>query len=203
MPRAAGQVTDSAERQHLRAVLAGGYMPNRFSLRADQIGFRPQVAVGVDLQLDAAVAKDSLGHNRDHVQAIDFRRDDERRGLVVGICRSGTDRGDKTAGAAHDAAVPLAPAFKERNYRLATRHGAIKKYVRVEPYQLSVTIAIAVACTGAPRLYVTQDRAGVASDGIVVRHDSCPSPRPGWRHERGPAWPGHGAHVSRWHHGSR
>jgi hypothetical protein len=32
-------------------------------------------------------------------------------------------------------------------------------------------VAVSIACTGAAGLDVTEDRAGIATDGVVLRHD--------------------------------
>ena len=65
-----------------------------------------EVAVGVDLHLHAAVAEDALGHDRDHVDALDLRGDDEGRRLVVGIGRAGADAGDEGLAVAQQARRP-------------------------------------------------------------------------------------------------
>ena len=59
-----------------------------------------EVAVGVDLHLDAAVAEDRLGDDGDDVGALDLAADDEGRGLVVGIGGAGADAGDEAVRAA-------------------------------------------------------------------------------------------------------
>ncbi len=93
--RAAGEVMYSANRKHLRAILCGGDVPNGFALRADQTSLSPEMPVGVNFQFYAAVAEDPLGHNGDHVHAIDFGGNDKRCGLVVGICGASANRGDE------------------------------------------------------------------------------------------------------------
>ena len=92
---AAGQMMHAAERQHLRAVFAGRDMADRLALRAHRRRLRAEIAVGIDLHLDAAIAEDALGHDRDHVDAVDLGGHDERRRLVVGIGGAGADRGDE------------------------------------------------------------------------------------------------------------
>ncbi len=93
---AAGQVANAPEREHLRAVFAGGHVADGLALRTDKIALRPEVAVGVDLHLHAAVAEDAFCDDRDHVHALDFGGDDERGGLVVGIGCAGADGGHKS-----------------------------------------------------------------------------------------------------------
>ena len=54
-----------------------------------------QVAVGVDLHLEAAVAEDAFGDDGDEVDAVVPRGDDEGRRLVVRIRGAGADAGDE------------------------------------------------------------------------------------------------------------
>src|ERR1700719_2375807 len=112
--------------------------------------------VRVDLYLDAAVAEDAFGDDGDHVDALHLRRDDERRGLVVGIRRAGADGGDEIVGAAHDAAIPLAITIEKRNDRIAARHRSIEYDMWIDAHQLSVVIAVTIARTGPARLDVAQ-----------------------------------------------
>ena len=70
--RAAGEVMHAAERQHLRAVFAGRDMADRLALRRAPSRSGPEIAVGVDLHLDAAIAEDAFGHDGDHVDAVDL-----------------------------------------------------------------------------------------------------------------------------------
>ena len=96
--RAAGQVLDAAEREHLAAVLGGGDVADRLAAGADDGALGAEVAVGVDLHLGAAVAEDRLGDDGDDVGALDLAGDDERGGLVVGVGGAGADAGDEAAG---------------------------------------------------------------------------------------------------------
>ena len=68
---------------HLLALGAHGRL-----LRADE-------AVGIDLQLQAAIAEDALGHDGDHVDIAMPAGDDEGCGLVIGIGGAGADAGDE------------------------------------------------------------------------------------------------------------
>ena len=52
---AVSQMIDAAQRQHLRAVFARRHMANRLALHANGCAFRAQMAIGIDLYLDAAV----------------------------------------------------------------------------------------------------------------------------------------------------
>ena len=106
--RAAGEMVDAAEREHLRAVFAGGDMADRLALDAHRCLLGAEEAVGVDLHLDAAIAEDALGHDGDHIDAVNLGRDDERGRLVVGIGGAGADRGDECALLVDDLAVPFA-----------------------------------------------------------------------------------------------
>jgi hypothetical protein len=44
-------------------------MPDRLAAGADQVALGAEKPVGVDLHLDAAIAENALGHDRDHVDA--------------------------------------------------------------------------------------------------------------------------------------
>src|SRR5439155_20849 len=109
--RAAGQMVHAAERQHLRAIFAGGDVADRLALRAHGRGFWAEIAIGVDLHLDAAIAEDAVGDDRDHVDAVDLGSDDERRRLVIGIGRAGADRGDENARFVGEIAVACLPSY--------------------------------------------------------------------------------------------
>ena len=91
--RASGQMMHAAERQHLRSVFARRHMADRFAFRAHRRLFGAEVAVGVDLRLDPAIAEDALGHDGDHVDFVHLRGNDERRGLIVGVGGARPDRG--------------------------------------------------------------------------------------------------------------
>ena len=56
-----------AERQHLRAVFACGDVADRFAPRAHSRRLGPEMAVGVDLYLDAAIGENALGYDRDQI----------------------------------------------------------------------------------------------------------------------------------------
>ena len=60
----------AAERQHLRAVLGRGDVADHLALAAHVGLLGAEVAVGVDLHLEAAVAEDALGDDGDHVDAL-------------------------------------------------------------------------------------------------------------------------------------
>ena len=65
-------MSHAAERKHLRSVFARRDVPDGFALRAHRAAFRAQMPVGIDLHLHAAIAENSFGHDRDHVDAFDF-----------------------------------------------------------------------------------------------------------------------------------
>ncbi len=161
--RSAGEMVDAAERKHLRAVFAGRDMTDRLALRAHGRGFRTEIAVGVDLHLDAAIAEDAFGHDRDHVDAVDLRGHDEGRRLVVGIGGSGTDRGHERARSVDDLAVPVATGLK-RHQPAAMRDRALQDDVRIDAHQLAIVVGVAIAGAGRARLDVAHHRAGIAAD---------------------------------------
>ena len=63
-------MVNAADRQHLRAVLDGGDVPDRLAVNADGRLFRTEIAVGVDFQLETAVTENALSHHRDHIDAM-------------------------------------------------------------------------------------------------------------------------------------
>ena len=166
---AAGQVMHAAERQHLRAVLGGGDVADRLALDPHRRLLGAEIAVGVDLHLDAAVAEDALGHDGDHVDAVMLGRDDERRGLVVGIGRGGADAGDEGALALAELARPGRAALDEGDAR---QIGLGQQHQRIDPHQLAVHVGVAVAGAGAARPDAAQHRAGIAA------HDAGDRARP-------------------------
>ena len=93
--RAAGEVVHAAERQELRAVLDRADVADRLAVMAHRRLLGAEVAVGVDLHLEAAVAEDAFGDDGDEVDAFVLRGDDEGRRLVVGIGRARADAGDE------------------------------------------------------------------------------------------------------------
>jgi hypothetical protein len=147
---AAGEVVDAAEGEHLRAVLARRNVPDRLAAGAHEAAFRADEAVGVDLHLHPAIAEDSLGDDRHHVDAVHLRGDDERRGLVVGIGRARADGGDERR-APDDVPVPRLAASQKR-------------------HQLSALVRVPVARAGHPVLDVAEHRTGVAANTVVARH---------------------------------
>ena len=157
---AAGEMVNAAQRQHLRAVLRGGDMAHRLALHPDRRLLRPEIAVGVDLHLDAAVAEDPLGHDRDHVDAVMLRGDDEGRGLVIGIGGGGADAGDEGALTLSEFAAPGFAAFDERDAR---EIGLGQQHQGIDPHQCAILVGIAVAGAGAAGTDAAQDRTGVAA----------------------------------------
>ena len=69
---AAGEMMHATERQHLRAVFARRHVPDRLAGNAHGRAFGPEMAVGVDLQLDAAIGVDALGDDGHHVDALNL-----------------------------------------------------------------------------------------------------------------------------------
>src|SRR5215475_13411228 len=67
--RTAGQMMHSAERQHLRTVFTRRDMTDGLAVRAHRRGFGTEMAIGIDLHFDAAIREDSLGDDRDHIDA--------------------------------------------------------------------------------------------------------------------------------------
>ena len=179
-------------------------MPHSLALGAYEIALGSEMSIGVDLHLHSAVAEDALGDDRDHIHALDFRGNNEGRRLVVRIGRARSDGSHKGLGSAHDVAVPFLLALKERNHRSAPRQRAIEHHVRIDAHQLAITIAVAVASSQSAGLDVAEHRAGVATNGIVVRHGgSWCSVRRELRREYGRESQERGGCARRWRHESR
>ncbi len=156
-------MVDTAERQHLRAVLARHDVADGFALDADDGALLADVAVGVDLHLHAAVAEDALGHDRHHVLVADLLADDERGGLVVRIRGAGADGGDELAAGGERLALPLLGAGQERDDALVVA-GDFQHGERVEADEVAAVVGVAVAGAGAAVGDVAEDGAGVAAD---------------------------------------
>ena len=165
---AAGQMMHAAERQHLRAVFAGRDVTDRLALRADGRGLGAEITVGVDLHLDAAIAENAFGHHGDHVDAVDLRRHDEGRRLVVGIGGAGADRGDEHVGFTDELAVPIAAAGLERHQPSAMRHRSLQHDMRIDAHQFAIVIGVAIARARRARLDVAHHRTGIAADLVVA-----------------------------------
>jgi len=101
-------------------------MPDLFTLGPDGGAFGAEMAVGVDLHLDAAIAEDALGNHRHHVDAVDFLRHDEGGGLVVGIGGAGTDGGDEGIAGRDDVALPAGLAAGQERHHLAALAGPLQ-----------------------------------------------------------------------------
>ena len=56
-----------------------------------------QIPVGINFDLEAAIAKDALGDHGDQIDFARSGRDDKGRGLVVGIRRGRSDAGHENA----------------------------------------------------------------------------------------------------------
>src|SRR5579871_1484235 len=162
-------------------------MSDGFAFGAHRTALRTQMAVGIDLHLYAAVAENSFGHDCDHVHAIDLRRNDERRGLVVGIGCARANRGHKGLAVVGEGAIPLASALQEWNDRLAALDCTIEYYVRIKPHQFALVVAVAVARSSPAGLDVAQHGAGIAADR-VISHAVLHSPLPEWRPAHDRAW---------------
>ncbi|NJO04915.1 MAG: carbamoyltransferase HypF, partial [Chloroflexaceae bacterium] len=91
------QVAHAADGKHLAAVLGRGHVAHLFAIRAHGGAFAAKEPVGIDLQLQSAIAEDALGHHGHHVDAIVRAADDEGCRLVVGIGGAGADAGDERA----------------------------------------------------------------------------------------------------------
>ena len=177
---AAGEMADAADRQHLRAVLGRRDVADRLALGAHCRRFRAEVAVGIDLQLDAAVAEDALGDDGDHVDAVVGAGGDERRRLVIGVGGAGADAGDELV------ERPQQPPFlpvritEERHHRAVARGGPLDHDQRINAGEDAGDVGVAVAGAGLTWLDPAAHRAGVADDQCRgrVRPSSGAHPAP-------------------------
>ncbi len=164
---AAGQMMHAAEGQHLRAVFAGRHVPDRLAFRTDDCSLGSEIAVSVDLHLDAAIAENPFGHDRDHVDAVDFRGHDEGCRLVIGISCSRADGGDEHAGFMHELAVPIAAGL-EWHQPPTMRYRSLQHDVRIDTHQLAVVIGITIARACRARLDVAHHRTSIAADLVAT-----------------------------------
>ena len=174
---AAGQVTDAAERQHLRAVLGRGDVADLLAVRAHRRLLRAHVAVGVDLQLDAAVAEDALGHHRHHVDAVVLARHDEGRRLVVGIGGARADAGEEVPARGHgrrrkDAALPFRVGEERHQLALLVDH-LLRQHQGIHARQHALHIAVAVAGAGAAKPDAAEHGTGIAGDDASLAGGFC------------------------------
>ena len=130
--------------------------------------FGAEMAVGVDLHLDAAIGEDALGDDGDQIDALDLLADDEGRRLVVGIGGAGADRGDEAAAGVDQFAVPLPRLRRERHDGAAGSRPLVEDGQRVHAHDPAADIAVAVAGAGAAVGDVAHDRTGIAAD--LLRH---------------------------------
>ena len=166
-----------AQRQHLRAVFGRGDVTHHLAPAAHVGLFGTQVAVGVDLHLQAAIAEDALGDHRHHVHPIGLRADDEGRGLVVGIGGGRADAGDEHLVGPQQVAVPVGglrhlprgvvrvlhhPAAELHQGRAPFIHGLAQQHDRIDADQHAALVGVAVARAGAALGDLAQDGAGVA-----------------------------------------
>src|SRR5688572_4621063 len=94
-------------------------MADRLARCSDDCCFSAEMAVGVDLYLDAAIGENPLGNDRYQIDAFDLLTDDEGRGLVVGIGCTSADRGDKAAVRIDQFALPGVALGAKRHHRRA------------------------------------------------------------------------------------
>ena len=170
MAASAGQMTHPAERQHLRAVFVRGHVANSLALSAHGAAFGSKMAVSINLQLHSAIAEDSFRHHGHHIHAVDLGRNNEGSGFVVRIGRTCADRRDKRVRPADEIAVPIVATLEKWNHGIAARDGAVEHNMRIQAYKLPRKIAVTIACSSPALFDVAEDRTGVATDYVIVRH---------------------------------
>ena len=137
-----------------------------FAVDAHRGSLRAQMAVGVDLHLEAAVAEDSFGHDGDHVDAVNLGGYDKGCGLVVGIGCARADGGDEGFRFADDAAVPVTRRGEKGHEAAAAFEGALQQHVGVGAGQHAAPVGIAVAGAQHAIADVAEHRAGIAADFV-------------------------------------
>ena len=157
-----------AERKHLRAVFGRGDMADLLAAHANRRRLRAEMAIRVDLCLDAAIAEDALGHDRDRVDALIFAGDDEGRGLVVRIGRAGADAGDEGLLAGNSA--PSQSAAASRKGLTLPPSAATRRVSTIGSVRTRRAVLVGVARTGArpPRPDAADNRAGMAAHDALV-----------------------------------
>ena len=100
------QMIHPTKRKHLRSIFTCCDMSNRLAINAYQTTFWPNMAVGINFYLGAAIAKDALGHNGHHVDAIMLAGNYKRSRFVIWIGRTSTNRRHKMVIWRNNAAVP-------------------------------------------------------------------------------------------------
>jgi hypothetical protein len=160
-------VVHAAEREELRAVLDRRDVADRLAAMAHGRLLGTEVAIGVDLHLEAAVAEDALGDDRHEVDALVPRGDDEGRRLVVGVGGAGADAGDEDGRVVEQRAVPAARLQRLPLDRLGA--GALQQVDGVGARQAAVDIAVAVAGAELAGADLAEHRAGLAAH-LVGRH---------------------------------
>src|SRR5580704_12209400 len=142
-------------------------MANGLAFRPHDIALGSKVTIRIDLYLHAAVAENSFGDDRHHVDALDLRRNDEGGRLVVRISRPRSNGSHERSGATHNVAVPVLLAPEEGNDAFASGPGTIEDDVWIDAHQLPVAISVAIASAQSSRFDVAEHRTGIAADCIV------------------------------------
>ena len=94
---AACEVMHAAQTQHLRAIFSRGDMAHHFAIEQNSGAFFAQMAVGVDLHLQAAIAEDAFGDHGHHVHTSRLGSHDEGGGFVIGVGGGRANAGDEDA----------------------------------------------------------------------------------------------------------
>lgn len=143
-------------------------MADRLAIAAHQSAFGAKVAVGVDLQLGAAIAENALRHHGHHVHAVNFAGDNEGGGFVVRVCGPGTNGRHETLRRIEHVAVPLGIGGQKRHHR-AVGTGFFQDHQRINAGQIAAHVGVTVASARLALGDVAHDRAGIAADLAVGR----------------------------------
>ena len=165
---AAGEMTHPAQRQHLRAVFRSRHMADLLAIAQHRGPLRADIAVGVDLHLQPAIAEDALGDDGHHVDAVMPAGHDEGRRFVVRIGGTRADAGQEGLAARQDVAVPV-PGVRQEGHDFAlVRQGLVDHGHRIDPRQPPIPVGVAVAGAGASLADAAQHGTGVAYNDAVL-----------------------------------
>jgi len=179
---AAGQMMHAAERQHLRAIFAGRDVADRLALGAHCRGLGAEMAIGIDLHLDAAIRENAFVTTVTMSTPSICEETMKGAGLVIGIGGAGADCGHEHVGLTDEFAVPIAATGLKRHQPPAMRYRSLQHDMRIDAYQFAIVIGVTIARARRARFDVAHHRTGIAADLVatfghsIYRHEQACSP---------------------------
>ena len=165
---AARQVMHTAQAEHLRAVFRRGHMADFFTVVQHRSAFITQIAVGINLHFEAAIAEDAFGHHGHHVHALRARGHDKRCRLVIGVSGGCAYAGDKHAALlaiawGHGLRHGVCISTRQQGLCVAERSGlAIQPNHRVQTHQHTLVVGVAVTSADTAFGNLAEHRARIA-----------------------------------------